>query len=81
MRLQGADGQDIAGLNVEFGIGDTSALEPGESVSVPMPLPLPEAVVLPEPGAYSFELLIDGIHQASVPFIATKVEPPPEGGQ
>lgn len=74
--LQGEDGQQVAQLEIEFGISDRSTLAPGEQVSVPLPIPFPAQVALPTPGAYSFELLIDGIHQATVPFQATVVEAP-----
>jgi hypothetical protein len=90
VRLQGEDGQLTAKFELEFGVGDPSALEPTEHASLPLPLPLPPQVQLPTPGRYSFELLIDGIHQASVPFIAHLIEgeeelpqpgqPPDEGG-
>ncbi len=70
MRLQGADGEMIMQLEAQFGINDANILEPGEMISVPLPIALPPAAVLPSPGRYSFEFLIDGIHQVSVPFIA-----------
>jgi hypothetical protein len=43
---------------------------------------MPPEVMLPAEGRYSFEVLIDGIHQSSVPFTAHLVELPeqPEGG-
>lgn len=85
VRLQGADGQEITQIGVQFGVRDQGDLAPGESVSLPLPLKLPQDVVLPEPGSYSFEVLIDGNHQTSVGFIATEVELPeveiPEGGE
>jgi hypothetical protein len=84
IRLQGADGQLVADVGVDFGVRDTGSLAPGEMASLPIPIALPEAVQLPAPGRYSFEVLIDGIHQASVPFTATRVEgpePPGEEGQ
>lgn len=74
VKLLNADGQPVAGVDVEFGLEDTGALEPGEHASLPIPLVFPPEVQLPEPGTYSFELLIDGIHQVSVPFIAIQQE-------
>lgn len=72
VRLQGADGERIADFEVEFGVQDPAKVDPKEQVSVPLPLGIPPAVQLPKPGQYSFELLIDGIHQQSVPFVATE---------
>lgn len=67
LRLQDGDGEPVAQLQIEFGVdSDASELEPGEHASLPIPLTLPWT--LPHPGVYSFELLIDGIHQTSVPF-------------
>lgn len=84
VRLQGEDGQLVAEMGIKFGVNDPGSLAPGEQASLPIPLALPEAATLPAPGRYSFELLIDGIHQATVPFIATEVqapELPPPGGE
>jgi hypothetical protein len=83
--LQGEDGEEAARVDIEFGVNDPGTLEPGELFSLPLPIPMPPQVQLPALGRYSFELLIDGIHQGSVPFIAHKVEMPPqleqEGGE
>lgn len=78
VRLQGIDGEEAARVDIEFGAENPGTLEPGEQFSLPIPIPMPPQVQLPAPGRYSFELLIDGIHQGSVPFTAHKVEPPPE---
>lgn len=80
--LQGEDGESVTELTIAFGVEDASALEAGEQISLPLPLPLPEAVQLPQPGRYSFEILIDNIHQQSVSFIATQNDAPPvlQGG-
>jgi hypothetical protein len=78
VRLQGEDGQEAARIEIEFGLQTTAHLEAGEQASLPLPIPLPEQVQLPAPGRYSFELLIDGIHQATVPFIAQLSESPDE---
>lgn len=74
VRLQGEDGQQLAKFEVEFGIGDPGQLQPGEQVSLPLPLNMPQEIVLDRAGRYSFELLIDGVHQTSVPFVATHVQ-------
>lgn len=82
VRLQGEDGQPVAAIQVQFGMNTApdGDLQPGEHASLPLPIPLGEQVALPEAGRYSFELLIDGIHQASVPFIAHTVEVPQPPG-
>lgn len=71
VRLQGADGEQGANFEVQFGVADTRHLEAGENVSVPLPLAMPPNLALPQAGRYSFEILIDGNHQKTVPFIAT----------
>lgn len=77
VRLQGEDGQESARVDIEFGVANSGTLQPGELASLPLPIPMPPQVQLPGPGRYSLELLIDGIHQVSVPFIAHEVEAPP----
>jgi Family of unknown function (DUF6941) len=74
VQLQGVDGQRIANFEVEFGVNDPGAVDPAEQISIPLPLAIPPAVQLPGAGQYSFELLIDGIHQGSVPFVATELQ-------
>jgi hypothetical protein len=76
IQLQDADGQRIASIDAQFGVSDPSLLAPGEEASVPLPIGLPPQVGLPAVGRYSFEILIDGTHQASVPFSAVPVQPP-----
>jgi hypothetical protein len=79
-KLQTGDGEVIGGFEVEFTPNAESAqkLMPGEFLSLPMPLEPPPDAELPEPGLYSFEILIDGIHQVSVPFRAELSEGTPE---
>lgn len=72
------DGQRIADIGIGFGVSDPGQLAVGEEASLPLAIPLGQ-VVLPHEGAYSFELLIDGIHQVSVPFRAEVVQLPEEG--
>lgn len=78
VRLQGADGEQIGGFEVGFELEDPGGLEPGEHASLPLPLVPPPEAELTGPGRYSFEVLIDGVHQATVPFIAHEVALPPE---
>ena len=75
VRLQGADGEPIAGFEIAFESTDPGDLEPGEHASLALPLVPPPTVGLPKPGRYSFEVLIDGVHQATVPFIAHEIAP------
>lgn len=79
-RLQDEDGEVIGGFEVEFTPDPESVknLVAGELLSLPMPLEPPPDAALPGPGVYSFEVLIDGIHQTSVPFRAELAEGEPE---
>jgi hypothetical protein len=78
--LLGQDGERIAELGIQFGINDPAALEPAEEASLPLALSL-HTVPLPREGPYSFQLLIDGIHQGTVPFRAVKMEGTAQEGQ
>lgn len=78
VRLQGPDGEPVAKFSVDFGVTDPGQVQAGEEVSVPLPLTMPPNAALPQAGRYSFEILIDGIHQTSVPFISTHI---PGGGE
>ena len=76
VRLQGADGEGIGGFVIGFESDNPGGLEPGEHVSLPLPIVPPPDAQLPGPGRYSFEVLIDGVHQATVPFIAHQIDAP-----
>jgi hypothetical protein len=76
--LLAEDGANIIGLKAEFKIGDPGDIVPGEEASVALPINFPAEAQLPSAGAYSFEILIDGVHQQSVGF---RVVPPPTGGE
>jgi hypothetical protein len=78
--LLAEDGQRVAELGIRFGINDPAVLEPAEEASLPLALSL-HTVGLPHEGPYSFELLIDGIHQGTVPFRAVKLEGTAQEGQ
>lgn len=67
--LLAEDGERVAEIAIGFGVSDPGQLVAGEEASLPIPIPL-TAVGLPHAGSYSFELLIDGIHQVAVPFRA-----------
>jgi hypothetical protein len=69
-RLLSEDGEDVGNVQVSFEMSKPlGGMRPGEEVSVALPLPL-HGFGLPRPGPYSFELLIDGVHHASVGFVA-----------
>jgi hypothetical protein len=68
------DGDQLAEVRIEFGINDPSALDVGEEASLALPIGL-HNVAIPDAGSYSFELLIDDIHQRTVPFRAIEIKP------
>ena len=67
-RLVKEDGDELARVEIGFEAA-AQQIRPGEELSAPFALPL-HGLMIPHEGAYSFELLIDGVHQASVPFTA-----------
>lgn len=71
VRLMKEDGEEVGRVEIDFEL-ESQAVRPGEELSAPFAVPL-HGVALPHQGAYSFELLIDGIHQASLPFIAESI--------
>jgi hypothetical protein len=71
--LLNADGEQGAEIGIGFAVADPTALTAGEEASLPIPINLAN-VTLQAEGLYSFEILIDGIHQASVPFRAVLIE-------
>jgi hypothetical protein len=78
--LLAQDGERLAELGIQFGINDPSLLEPSEEASLPLALSLMRQRDCVQ-GPYSFELLIDGIHQGTVPFRAVKLEGATQEGQ
>jgi|SRR5579875_121739 len=79
--LQDEDGTRIAGVNFDFAVDlqSTSGLMAGEQISLPLAVPV-QQLPLPKAGGYSFEVLIDGNHQVSVPFQAVQGTALPPGG-
>lgn len=68
--LLAEDGEEVARLEGAFDPdGETKTDLPGEEVAANIALPMPN-IGLPCQGHYSFEVLIDGVHQRSVPFWA-----------
>lgn len=68
--LLSTDGAKIAELSAQFSVEKPTDLQAGEEVAVAVPLPVRQ-FPLPAAGNYSFELLVDHIHQISLPFIAS----------
>lgn len=75
--LNDSDGGKVAEVSSAFNLGQEvkGQLEPGEEFAINMPLNLP-MVAIPSSGDYTFEVLIDGHHQRSVPFKAMTGQPP-----
>lgn len=71
--LLAEDGENIAAVSAGFQIDDPGDLAPGEEAPVALPITFPPQAILPRSGGYSFEILIDGVHQSSVPFRASQV--------
>jgi hypothetical protein len=70
--LVDADGAQVAQVLAKFQAAQMGGnLQPGEELALPLPLQL-LPIGLPRAGAYSFDLLIDGVHQISLPFIADR---------
>lgn len=70
-----ADGKEIGNVSADFAIApDPGASRPGETLILPLVVPL-QQVILPQPGAYSVEILIDGQHKRSLGMLAA----PPYG--
>ncbi len=73
--LSDIDAKQVATMEVEFQATATpGGLQPGEELAMMLPVQA-LAWPLPHDGVYRFDLLIDGIHQVSVPFVAN----PPTG--
>jgi len=67
------DGAQLAEVRIEFGLNDPSVLDVGEEASLALPIGL-HNVAIPGEGSYSFELLIDDIHQRTVPFRVVEIK-------
>jgi hypothetical protein len=77
--VQDADGGKITEVRAQVQAEPPpKGVEPGEEGELLIPWNFPGRPKLPGPGRYSMELLIDGVHQASVPFKALLMKPPEE---
>lgn len=72
--LQDEDGERVTQFHLETQQIDTSQVHPGRQAPLNLAWNFPMNPHLPHPGRYSFELLIDGVHQRSVPFTAVQVQ-------
>lgn len=70
VQLRDSDGKQLAELQLGFGVNDTSSFEVGEEASLPLCVRFPPNVMLQTVGSHVYEVLIDGNHHVSVPFIA-----------
>lgn len=70
--LQDADGERIARVLGELQVTDPALITPGDEGETLIAWSFPGKPELPHPGRYSFELLIDGIHQRSIPLTAVE---------
>lgn len=77
--LQDEDGEVATRAKIGIQPPPDTQVPPGEQVTLPIPWNFPMQPAIPHEGRYSFEVLIDGVHQVSVPFTAVKIDRP--GGQ
>ncbi|MDQ1679667.1 MAG: hypothetical protein QOI42_526 [Frankiaceae bacterium] len=71
--LQDTDGRELAEAEMAWGplqVLDAMHTDAWQPVVVPL-----RSVLLPGPGDYSVEVLIDGIHQVSIDFVAMLPDP------
>jgi hypothetical protein len=76
--LQSDEGKLIADLRFEFLVD--SGNEPGQETALPIAASL-HGVGVPAPGAYRFEVLIDGVHQRTIPFAVVHASKLPIAGR
>jgi hypothetical protein len=75
--LNDEDGQRVTNFHVDVGVPDETEIPPGLEPEIMFAWDFPGRPMLPHPGKYSFEVLIDRTHHLSVPFSAAL---PPDGG-
>lgn len=75
--VQGMDGLRVAEVTGPFGIGTLPpGTQPGEPLAIPMVLDL-RHVMIPSPGTYSVEVLVDSQLAKSLPFLVSEVPATP----
>jgi hypothetical protein len=72
--LQDEDGEQITTVNGDIQLGGADLVPAGELGEILIPWSFPGKPLLPAIGRYSFELLIDGLHQRSIPLRASAFE-------
>jgi Family of unknown function (DUF6941) len=75
--LQDEDGNQVTRAEIGFQPTEEAhqaVLPPGEEVPIPITWDFPARPAIPHPGRYSFEILVDGTHRATVPFTAIEGE-------
>src|SRR5271170_3018851 len=73
--LQDADGAQVTKAQIAIQLPPDMPVPPGQEASLPIAWTFPAQPPLPHPGQYSFEVLVAGVHQVSVPFtVVTQVE-------
>jgi Family of unknown function (DUF6941) len=69
--VQGEDGEHVVEVRAQVEAQQIPEnLEPGVMGQLLIPWNFPGRPKLPAPGKYSMELLVDGVHQRSIPFTA-----------
>lgn len=73
--VQGQDGEQVTEVRAQAQLGPPpEGLEASDEGAILLPWDFPGRPKLPHPGRYSMEVLIDGHHEASVPFKAVLVD-------
>lgn len=76
VQLVDSDGGSIAGMDLGFGVANPATLVAGEEASLALCLRFPPTVTLPKADTYSYEVLIDGNHHASLTLKVVDRPPP-----
>jgi hypothetical protein len=72
--VQGEDGEKVTEVKAQVQVANPEQIPPGEDGELLIPWNFPARPKLPGPGRYSMEILIDGIHQGTVPFRASTLD-------
>jgi hypothetical protein len=75
--LNDEDGHEVTSFNVDVGVPEGVEVPAGVEPEIMFAWDFPGRPMLPHPGKYSFEVLIDGTHHLSVPFSTAL----PNGGE
>jgi hypothetical protein len=68
--VQGEDGEQITEVRADVRVANPELVPVGEEGELLIPWDFPGRPKLPTTGRYSMEILIDGVHQGTVPFRA-----------